>query len=116
MRDLIKRKDVLDLIREVVECNNGIVAETGSKAARVQMNFALWFEENVKKIPRAKDKWYPLDEIKPLFNDDYLVCFDDGFVTGVHYDGEDWELWADSGEPVAWRFLPMPYEKGEKHE
>jgi hypothetical protein len=38
----------------------------------------------------------------------YLASFDDGFVTSGAYE-DDWELWADSGDVIAWMPLPKPY-------
>ena len=62
------------------------------------------------------NSWISLndDGFEPLFEDDYLVAFDDGFMTVVHYDGKDWDLWADSGEPVAWQYLPVFLERSNE--
>lgn len=57
----------------------------------------------------TKKDWIPVKHMLPKEGQYVLACFDDGFVTGVGY-GEDWELWADSGEVVAWMLMPEPYE------
>lgn len=54
-------------------------------------------------------KWIPVSEKLPLKGEYVLASFDDGFVGGVNY-GDDWELWRDSGDVVAWRPMPKPYE------
>ena len=57
-------------------------------------------------------KWIPVSEALPDEEGSYLVTFDDGYVSSAPFYDEDWELWCDSGEPVAWQPLPEPY-KGE---
>ena len=37
-----------------------------------------------------------------------LVCMDDEFIT-TYVKDEGFELWADSGEVIAWMPLPEPY-------
>lgn len=58
--------------------------------------------------------WIPVSERLPEYDGIYLACFDDEFVTAVRcitdrHGNQDWELWADSGEVVAWMSLPEPY-------
>ena len=59
-----------------------------------------------------KHQWIPVSERLPDEEGSYLVTFDDGYVSSAPFYDEDWELWCDSGEPVAWQPLPEPY-KGE---
>ncbi|QUH22184.1 DUF551 domain-containing protein [Alkaliphilus sp. B6464] len=54
--------------------------------------------------------WIPVKERLPEQDTNVIACFDDGFITGVEYTN-DWELWADSGEVVAWMPLPEPYKE-----
>ena len=64
-----------------------------------------------------RPKWIPLNAKgrEPEDNGEYLLQLSDGFITATYYDGKDWELWADAGEPVAWMPLPEAYrEDGEK--
>lgn len=85
-----------------IEVNNGTLTE---------MEIALM------RLPSVtpKQRWIPLAEREPEKEGEYLVTFDDGFVATVTYSetdtngGMDWELWADSGEPIAWMLLPTPY-------
>lgn len=60
-------------------------------------------------------KWIPLNAIggEPEDNGEYLLQLSDGFITSTYYDGKDWELWADAGEPVAWQPLPAPYKESD---
>jgi hypothetical protein len=62
--------------------------------------------------------WIPVAEQLPEYDGQYLVCFDDEFVATVSYetdsDGkQDWELWADSGEVIAWMRVPEPYKEDQ---
>lgn len=46
-------------------------------------------------------------------------CLDDDYITSVEYatdkrGNRDWELWADSGEVLAWMPLPEPYTEQTK--
>ena len=36
----------------------------------------------------------------------YNVTFEDGYTTSVEWEDGDWQLWADSGDIIAW--MPMP--------
>lgn len=62
---------------------------------------------------KAAPEWTPCSEQPPTCGDDYLVSFDDDFVATTSYIDDDWELWADAGEPLAWMPLPEPY-RGDK--
>ena len=68
-------------------------------------------ERWMNEIPgkEAAPEWIPCSEAPPAGGDDYLVSFDDGFVSSTSYIYDDWELWADAGEPLAWMPLPAPY-------
>ena len=57
------------------------------------------------------NKWTPVYESYPEEEDSYLVCFDDGFVATAEYGVDGFELWADSGEVVAWQPKPEPYKE-----
>lgn len=68
---------------------------------------------NIKRIIKGQPKtgeWIPFNKKEPKEEGLYLCCFDDGFITTVEYEDGDWNLWADSGEVVAWQPLPEPYE------
>lgn len=57
--------------------------------------------------------WIPVEERLPVTDDGYahiMVSMDDGFVCTTDYtDRDGFELWADSGEVIAWMPLPEPY-------
>lgn len=59
---------------------------------------------------KMTNKWISVKDKLPQNGEHVLACFDDGFITGVSYE-DDWELWADSGEVVAWMPMPEPYTK-----
>lgn len=67
--------------------------------------------ETIKAQPKIGE-WIPFNKKEPKEEGLYLCCFDDGFITTVEYEDGDWNLWADSGEVVAWQSLPEPF-KGE---
>ena len=72
----------------------------------------------LRNVPVAPSlKWQPISDGKgnPLFEGEYLVQLDDGYIATSYYDGDDWELWQDSGEVIAWMPLPEPY-KGDEYE
>lgn len=54
--------------------------------------------------------WVPIKERLPNKNSYVIACFDDGFITCVEYT-DNWVLWADSGEVIAWMPLPKPYKE-----
>lgn len=58
--------------------------------------------------------WISVEERLPETEDGYvhvMVSLDDGFVCTTDYtDNDGFELWADSGEVIAWMPLPEPYE------
>lgn len=64
--------------------------------------------EDTELEPEEIGKWIPVNIKVPKNDTLVLVCFDDGFITSVNYEG-DWELWADAGEVTAWMPLPKPY-------
>ena len=60
--------------------------------------------------------WIPVSERLPevdKYGEAYvLVCMDDEFITTTTYvENEGFELWAESGEVVAWQYLPEPYKE-----
>ena len=60
------------------------------------------------------NKWIPISGRLPevdKYGEAYvLVCMDDGFIaTTTYVKDEGFELWADSGEVIAWMPLPEPY-------
>jgi hypothetical protein len=60
------------------------------------------------------NKWIPTSERLPevdKYGEAYvLVCMDDEFIaTTTYVKDEGFELWADSGEVIAWMPLPEPY-------
>ena len=57
--------------------------------------------------------WIDVKDKLPEKDTDVLVCFDDGFMATVFF-GEDFDLWTDSGEPIAWMPLPEPYKLPKK--
>jgi len=54
--------------------------------------------------------WVPFSERHPAEDASYLLTFDDGFIATAYWDGDDFELWYDCGEVLAWMPLPEAYE------
>lgn len=69
----------------------------------------------IKEQPKVWE-WIPFNKKEPKEEGLYLCCFDDGFITTVEYEDGDWNLWADSGEVVAWQPLPEPLVKEKQNE
>lgn len=106
--DLLIRENAAEVVGEFFnKMDISLFGRTGVRLARNVLN----------SVPTvAPLKWIPLnkDGHEPLFEGDYLLCLDDGYIASVYFDGSDWGLWADSGEPIAWMPLPKPYrEDGE---
>jgi hypothetical protein len=62
------------------------------------------------------NKWIPISERLPevdKYGEAYvLVCMDNGFIAATTYvKDEGFELWAFSGEAIAWMPLPKPYKE-----
>lgn len=69
--------------------------------------------KNLKKqSPKSSDGWIPIKRVLPKQDGMYLVTFDDGFVTATEYCDDEWQLWADSGEVLAWQEVPKAYKEG----
>ncbi len=105
--DLLIRENAAEVVGEFFNrMDISLFGRTGVRLARNVLS-------NVPAV--APLKWIPLnkDGYEPFFKGDYLLCLDDGYITSVYFDGNDWELWADSGEPVAWMPLPESYKGGE---
>lgn len=60
-------------------------------------------------VEREKHKWIPVKERLPKNGTRVLVTFEDGFVAAADYYGNGWDLWADSGDVIAWMPLPEAY-------
>lgn len=105
--DLLIRENAAEVVGEFFnKMDISLFGRTGVRLARNVLN----------SVPTvAPLKWIPLnkDGHEPLFEGDYLLCLDDGYIASVYFDGSDWGLWADSGEPIAWMPLPKPYKGGD---
>lgn len=93
---LIDADKLMEELREI-EADGGI-----------GMDFVT-FEDLIKGQPSINE-WIGVKYRLPQKETYVLVCFDDGFIATVFF-GEDFELWLDSGEPIAWMPLPEPYKK-----
>lgn len=76
--------------------------------AHVCTNLLCEITDFINEQPKVGE-WIPFNKKEPKEEGLYLCCFDDGFITTVEYEDGDWNLWADSGEVVAWQPLPEPY-------
>lgn len=87
---------------------------TGESAEHVPIiklgAFLDGYEMGIKALEQTR--WIPLNAEgnEPKEEGFYLLCLSDGYVTNVYYDGKDWELWLNAGEPIAWQPLPQRYE------
>ena len=71
-------------------------------------------EEHKSNLSENLTSWIPCEERLPEEEGNYIVTFDDGLISSVPFYREDWVLWGDSGEPIAWIPLPEPYKGEEK--
>ena len=65
-----------------------------------------------KRSPKSSCDWIPATRALPTQDGMYLVTFDDGFVTATEYCDNEWQLWADSGNVIAWQKVPKAYKEG----
>lgn len=72
-------------------------------------SYTNWEQKERASVTHKSGKWIAVNEREPEEENNYLVSFDDGFIATVYYADNDWELWADAGEPIAWMPLPKPY-------
>lgn len=84
-----------------------IVKKVFGEAEKEQKEFL----SNLKKRS-PKSSWIPTKRALPKQDGMYLVTFDDGFVTATKYCDDEWQLWADSGEVLAWQEVPKAYKEG----
>ena len=80
----------------------------GDKNKTFQKSFNIYCKVRGINRDTGFGFWIPCSDRLPNKNSNVIACFDDGFITGVEYTN-DWELWADSGEVIAWMPLPEPY-------
>ena len=125
--DLISRQAAIDVVhsyfkdklngwpREETEDGYEVYCDMDKIDAFLSDN--KYLTKRIDAIPSAdRPKWIPLNAKgrEPEDNGEYLLQLSDGFITATYYDGKDWELWADAGEPVAWMPLPEPYKESEE--
>lgn len=101
--------DVLD-----EEVANFFLAITGNpKQATVvrecKKSFQRMIEEQSTCGTAKPRQWIPVTKRLPENGTRALVTFEDGFVAATDYYGNGWDLWADSGDVIAWMPLPEPY-------
>lgn len=90
---MCKTKEQLAELIMTLEYNNNVLHETLDTQAANYIKMTSWI---------------PVSERMPDRDSYVMVSFDDGFIATVNY-GDDFELWCDSGDPVAWMRLHEPY-------
>ena len=121
MEDLIKRSDVLDLLKK-------LAADHFEFSTRYEhyLEIGVEIEDAVKALPSAEpQRWIPVADRLPNANERdkngvrryYLVQNEYGDMMVCSWNGREWEqiyqLEPTDGEIVAWMPLPEPY-KGEE--
>ena len=66
-------------------------------------------DEYIIELEEDNNGWIPCSERLPEEDGNYIVTFDDGYISSAPFYDGNWELWCDSGEPIAWQSLPDPY-------
>ncbi|MGF7011992.1 hypothetical protein M2146_002546 [Lachnospiraceae bacterium PF1-22] len=70
--------------------------------------------KTIRKLEVLKtDYWRSVEDSLPSLEDedDFInvhVCLDDGYVCTVSYTADGFELWADSGDVVKWKYILDP--------
>lgn len=101
-RAIVETEEILKEAADIIE-------ELSAKLAGANMERSEQYYNDVPDINVGS--WIPVSEKLPDEEGSYLVTFDDGYVSSAPFYDEDWELWCDSGEPVAWMPLPQPYKE-----
>ena len=78
------------------------------KDRKGKMIDGVFVKESDLEVHTVIPKWISVKDGLPEPDTFVTACLDDGYITTVDY-GDDWELWADAGEVVAWMPLPKPY-------
>lgn len=103
-----KDAELIEKIKFGIEASN--INDDYTTGLRNGMRYCLALIDGKEpKFESCKQGWIPVSEALPDEEGSYLVTFNDGYVSSVPFYDEDWELWCDSGEPVAWQPLPEPY-------
>lgn len=104
-------ENLIEIIKFGIEASN--INDDYTTGLRNGMRYCLSLIDGKKpEFESCKQGWITCEEALPDEEGSYLVTFNDGYVSSAPFYDEDWELWGDSGEPVAWQPLPKPY-KGE---
>lgn len=104
-------ENLIEKIKFGIEASN--INDDYTTGLRNGMRYCLSLIDGKEpEFERCKQGWILVSEALPDEEGSYLVTFDDGYVSSAPFYDENWELWCDSGEPVAWQPLPEPY-KGE---
>lgn len=93
----------------------GVYEDAGYTPEQIQNFDALYLKkcQEVNDL-RKRMQWIPVTERLPKNGTRALVTFEDGFVAATDYYCNGWDLWADSGDVVAWMPLPEKYREETK--
>ncbi len=89
--------------------------DTGCTPEQIREFDALYLEkcQEVNEL-RKRMQWIPATERLPENGTRALVTFEDGFVAATDYYSNGWDLWAGSGDVIAWMPLPELYRGAAK--
>lgn len=101
-----RTQEALELFNELVKNLNTLKTENEQQ------------QKEIEQLKAKQPRWIAVSERLPKVDKygdvNVLVCMDDEFIATATYDKNNgWELWAESGEVIAWQPLPEPY-KGEE--
>lgn len=82
----------------------------GNKGETWEKSFNIYCKAQGIDLNTGFGFWVPAKENLPDKNTCVIACFDDGFIASVEYTN-NWQLWADSGDVIAWMPLPKPYKE-----
>ena len=115
MSEAMSMEHLEDILRRLQNIADHAIHIPGERPFVMSLDDGIAIHEAIELLEAKSTQWIPVSERMPDEEGEYTVCFDDGYITTVSYgmviDRMDWELWADSGEPVAWMPLPEPYTK-----
>lgn len=108
MDEYIKKKDALNIVESIVDCDHDIFSGIYSACSMIDYTEPV----SVKEI--LKDCWISCNERLPEKDGRYLVTNEGWNEWTVDWNGWVNGQWLYNSKPIAWMPLPEPYQGGER--
>ena len=113
---MTKLEQAIAYFEDAIRESDEIIAECSEKLQKELIEQKKHFEVALDAMKICT--WIPVNNRLPVVDEygdvNVLVCMDDEFIATATYDKDNgFELWADSGEVIAWMPLPEPYQESD---